>query len=336
MGLRLLGSGSYLPSKIVENSDFEKLVETSNEWIVKRTGIAKRHFSCGEYTVQMGQKAAEQALKRAKVEADELDLIIFSTVTADFAFPSMSNLLQGKLNAKNAFAIDISCACSGFLYALDMARRYVDSGDEIEKVLIVCSENMTKLVDYSDRSTCVLFGDGSGAVVVQKSNNEFFSVLKTDGKNAGLIYSNLKRPGCCLVDENELKKNNQLFEQEFFEKVDNGFLHMNGSEVYRLAIDSMVQAMQQVCLKAGVEVADLAYVVPHQANSRIIDRVMQKLGVPPEKVCSEIENMGNISSACIPVCLARLQEQKLLKSGDKIGLVSFGSGLICGAIVFTI
>lgn len=336
MGIRLLGAGRYLPKKVVSNADYEKLVETSNEWIVKRTGICQRHFSSGEYTVQMGLKAAKQALLNAKMEASQLDLIICSTVTADFAFPSMSNLLQGKLKATNATGIDINCACSGFLYALDMARRYVDSGDEIKNVLIVCSENMTKLVDFSDRSTCVLFGDGAGAVVVQKADSKFFSVLKTSGEQAGLIYANLKAPNNCFVEKTELEKSRELFDSEFFEIANDSFLHMNGRAVYKTAIESMVSSMKQVCEKASMSLSDLAYIIPHQANARIIEMVMQKLGVPSEKVYVNIKSIGNISSACIPVCLAQLMEQGCLKAGNRVGLVSFGSGLIYGAAIFTV
>lgn len=336
MGIKLVGAGRYLPAKSVSNVQFEQLVDTSNEWIVRRTGICNRQYSCGEYVIQMGLKAARQALENANVAPSELDLIIFSTVTSDFAFPSMSNLLQGKLEAKNAFGVDISCACSGFVYALDMARRYIDSNDGVETVLIVCAENMTKLVDFSDRSTCVLFGDGAGAVVVKKSENEFFSVLKTSGESAGLIYANLKEPSNCFVQPQDIENARQHFEQEFFAKSTDSFLHMNGRAVYRLAIDGMVSAMQQVCCKANVSLPDLAYIIPHQANARIIDRVVQKLEAPPEKVFVNIQNIGNISSACIPVCLAQLLEQKRIKSGDKVGLVSFGSGLIYGAIIFTV
>lgn len=336
MGIKLVGAGEYLPEKVVGNEQFEKLVDTSNEWIVRRTGISHRHYSCAESTVQMGLKAAKQALENAKVLPSELDLIIFSSVTSDFAFPSMSNILQGKLDATNAIGIDISCACSGFVYALDMAHRYIASNDGIETVLIVCSENMTKLVDFSDRTTCVLFGDGAGAVVVRRSENEFFSVLKTDGKSSGLIYSNLQGPGNFLTTPQETAKSRQAFAKEFFEISDDSFLHMNGRAVYRQAIDSMVSVMQQVCRKAEVDLLDLDCIIPHQANVRIIDRVMQKLGAAPEKVLVNIQKTGNISSACIPVCLAQSLKQGRVKSGDKIGLVSFGAGLIYGAIVFTI
>lgn len=336
MGIKLLGAGKYLPEKVVSNYDFEKIVQTSDEWIVKRTGIQKRHFSCGEYTTQMGYKAALKALESADVKAEQIDLIIVSSVSSDFLFPSISNILQGKLGACNAIAIDISCACSGFLYALDMANRYITSSDDIKTVLIICAENMTNLVDYSDRSTCVLFGDGAGAVVVQKSLNKVFSVLKTDGQYAGLIYSKIGRPRNCFTNHQELKQNRAEFCSNFFDDGVENYMFMDGRNVYKLAIEKMVEVLQLACTKANLHINDLKYLIPHQANARIIERVVQKSGIDKDKVYVNIANVGNISSACIPVCLAQLFDVGKLKSGDKIGLVSFGAGLIYGALIFTV
>ncbi len=336
MGIKIIGAGHYLPEKIVNNVDFERFIETSNEWIVKRTGIENRHISCGEFTVQMACKAVDEALKRANISANDLDLIIGSTVTSDFAFPSMSNMVQGYFNAVNAFTIDISCACAGFIYALDMAQRYINSGDEIKNVLIVCSENMTKMVDFSDRSTCVLFGDGAGAVIVQKSENEAFSVLKTDGTHANLIYANLRSPNNVFTTKSEIEFQKGEFEAKFFKNSLNPFVEMDGGKVYKLAVENMAKVLIEVCEKAKIAVSDLAYVVPHQANSRIIEKVAQRIGVCKEKIYINIKNTGNISSACVPVCLSQMFQQNKLKKGDKIGLVGFGSGLTYGALIASV
>lgn len=334
VGIKILGAGKYLPSKVVGNEDFEKIVETSNDWIVKRTGIEKRHISGGEFTVSMGVFAANQALKNAKISALDIDLIIFSTVSADFSFPSMSNILQGRLQALNAFAIDISCACSGFVYALDMAARYIDSSDEINNVLVVCSENMTKFVNYVDRTTCVLFGDGAGAVVVGRSKNKAFSVLKTDGTQAGLIYCSQNPVSSCFIGDSDVEKGKKNFESDFFEFESDRFMHMEGSKVFRFAVGCMVDSIVEVCEKAQVNFSDLDFIIPHQANARIIDQVIKNVGVPRSKVFVNIQNIGNVSSACIPICLAQLIEQGKLKAGDKVCVVSFGSGFIYGAMIF--
>ena len=219
---------------------------------------------------------------------------------------------------------------------MDMANRYINSGNDINKVLIVCSENMTNLVDYSDRSTCVLFGDGAGAVVVERSANEVSSVLKTNGKHANLIYSKINRVSNYFTEEAELKKHFDEFCSDFFVIDRKEHMFMDGRKVYCLAIESMVEVLQQVCKNANLKPADLKFLVPHQANARIIDRVVQKLSIPSDKVYVNIENIGNISSACIPVCLAQLCEQNKLQVGDKVGLVSFGAGLIYGALIFTV
>ncbi len=334
VGIKILGAGKYLPSRVVGNDDFEKIVETSNEWIVKRTGIEKRHINSGEFTVSMGVFAANQALKNAKISALDIDLIIFSTISADFVFPSMSNMLQGRLQASNAFAIDISCACSGFVYALDMAARYIDSGDEINNVLVVCSENMTRFVNYADRATCVLFGDGAGAVVVGRSKNKVFSVLKTDGTQAGLIYCSQNSVSNCFTSDFDVEKGKKNFEFDFFKFEADRFMHMEGSKVFRFAVGCMADSIVEVCKKAQIDLNDLDFIIPHQANSRIIDKVIKNVGVPKDKVFVNIQNIGNVSSACIPICLAQLIEQGKIKAGDKVCVVSFGSGFIYGAMVF--
>lgn len=331
MGIRLLGAGMYLPEKVVTNEDFTKIVDTSDEWITKRTGIKRRHISQGEYTWSMGLKAAKNAINNAKIDPLEIDMIIVTTISADFAYPSMSNVIQGKLGAKNAFGIDICCACAGFVYGLDMAQRYIDTDDNIETVLVISSENVTKTVDYTDRSTCVLFGDGAGAVVVTKSENQAYSYLGADGTGAELLYAHLYPANNGFTDENVAIENAKAFPKET-----GRYMYMDGQEVYKFAVNAMPDAMEKACEKAGVKPEDLDYIIPHQANIRIIETAVKRMNVDINKVFVNIQETGNISSACIPVCLAQLVEQGKVKSGDKVGMVGFGAGLIYGAIVLTV
>ena len=296
MGIKIVGAGMYLPEKVATNEDFEKIVDTSNEWIVKRTGIKKRHFSQGEYTFSMGLKAAREALKNSNMSAEDLDLIIVTTVTADFYFPSMANVIQGRLGAKNAFGIDIACACAGFVYALDMAQRYIDFGDDIENVLIVSSENITKTVDYKDRSTCVLFGDGAGAVVVRKGPNKGFSYLGCKGEDSDILYAHLYPSDNYFADKEQAKENKKIFPNET-----GRYMYMDGPTVYKIAVESMVSSLKKACEKAGIKPSDLDIIIPHQANVRIIDTAIKRLSVLKERVYVNIENTGNKSLACILV-----------------------------------
>ena len=331
MGIRLVGFGAYLPEKVATNKDFEKIVDTSDEWIVKRTGIKKRHMSQGEYTFQMGFKAAKRAIKDAKISVMDVDLIIVTTVTADFYFPSMSNVIQGMLGAKNAFGLDIACACAGFVYALDMAQRYIDFSDGIETVLIISSENITKTVDYKDRSTAVLFGDGAACVVVKKGENKAYSYLGVNGEKSDLIYAHLFPPNNHFADKEKVLENSKCFPNKT-----GRFMFMDGPVVYRFAVEAIVKSVEKVCEKANLTPTDLDLIIPHQANIRIIKTAMNKLGVDESRVCVKIEEIGNISSVCIPYCLTKLNEEGKLKKNSKVALVGFGSGMIYGAAVITI
>lgn len=331
MGIRLLGAGMYLPEKVVTNEDFTKIVDTSDEWITKRTGIKRRHISQGEYTWSMGLKAAKNAISNAKIDPLEIDMIIVTTISADFAYPSMSNVIQGKLGAKNAFGIDICCACAGFVYGVDMAQRYIDTDSNINNVLVVSAENVTKTIDYTDRSTCVLFGDGAGAVVVTRSDNQAYSYLGTDGTGAELLYAHLYPANNGFTDENVAFENAKAFPNET-----GRYMYMDGQEVYKFAVNAMPDAMEKACEKAGIRPNDLDYIIPHQANIRIIDTAVKRMNVDIDKVFVNIQETGNISSACIPVCLTQLVEQGKVKPGDKVGMVGFGAGLIYGAIVLTV
>ena len=331
MGIEIIGVGKYLPQKTVTNKDFEKIVDTSDEWITKRTGIKKRHISQGEYTFSMGEKAAREALLDSKIKPQDIGLVIFTTVTADFYFPSMANVLQARLGLEKAYGIDIACACAGFVYALDMAQRYINSDDGVDYVLIVSSENITKTVDYKDRSTCVLFGDGAGAVVVKGSKNKAYSYLGVDIKNPELIYAHLYPYDNLFADREKIEENKKLFPNET-----GRYMHMDGPKVYRFAVDMMAECLENVCKKAGVKPEDLDIIIPHQANIRIIEAATKKLGVLKEKVYINIQNTGNISSACIPVCLTELKREGKLKKNALVGIVGFGAGMIYGAMIFRV
>lgn len=330
IGIKMIGAGMYIPDTIASNEDFVQLVDTSDEWIMRRTGIKTRHLSDGELTWQMGLKAAKDAIADAGIDPSKIDMVIHTSVTADYFYPSMSNIIIGKLGMKEAFGIDISCACAGFVYGMDMAQRYLAS-DDVKTVLIVSSENITKTVDYTDRSTCVLFGDGAGAVIVQKGEHPLYSFLRVEGDGAPKIFAHSLPPGNAFCSEESRAKHAQEFPQGKAH-----FMHMDGREVYKFATRVIPYAIEQICKKAQIEKDELALIVPHQANIRIIETAAKTLEIPLERFYTNIHEYGNISSACIPVCLCELKRQGRLKAGDKIAIVGFGAGLIYGGAVFTV
>lgn len=324
-GVLVAGAGMYVPETIVTNDDMCKIVDTSDEWIVQRTGIQNRRFSKGEPNFYMGTKAAQMALKNANVSAEEIDMIIGCTCTPDYFYPSLSCIVQGEIGAKNAFCWDLNAACTGFIYALDTARLYLASGKK--NILIVASEMMTKHCDFTDRSSCVLFGDGAGAVVLKPSDNMYSSYLKSEGDLAHHITCRALAPRGQYVtdaDNPEYKK---------FTERDDHHLYMDGKDVYRFAVRAMPEALNGACKNAGITVDDLDLIIPHQANLRIIETAVKRLGVNMDKVYVNIDRFANPSSACIPMCLCELMAADKLKRGDKIGLVGFGAGLTFGSAV---
>ena len=327
--INILGTGVYLPEFTVSNDDFAKIVDTSDEWITTRTGIKKRRVATKETTCEMGLGAAKNAMKDAGVSPLDIDLILFTSVTPDYYSPSASCVVQGLLGAENAMCIDLNCACAGFVYALDMARRYISCGD-VKTVLIVSAESLSKLTDYTDRSTCVLFGDGAASCVVTGKDGLFAPCLKADGSGAGAIVARALAPAVTPFSEQQIK----AVDFDGFTEANERYLYMDGKEVYKFATRVMPSAVKEACEKAGIEPEDLDLIIPHQANIRIIQTAAKNLGLPMDKFFVNVDAYGNTSSASVPIALHEAFEEGKIKKGDKICLVGFGAGLVAGAVVF--
>lgn len=316
-----LGLGTYVPSKILTNHDLEKIVETSDEWIRTRTGISERRIAAeGEQTSDLAVKASQAALAEAKLEATDLDMIIVATMTPDMPCPATACIVQAKLGAPQAAATDVAAACSGFLYGLAMGQQMV-AGGLYKNVLIVGAEVLSRVVDWKDRSTCVLFGDGAGAAVIGATERgRILSLhLGCDGAKADL----LKVPGGGVAQP--------ASEQSVRERAH--FLKMNGAEVFKSAVRGMADAAHAAIEKAGIQPEQVACVVPHQANTRIIQAVMERAGLPMEKVYLNVDRYGNMSAASTIVAFAEAVRDGRVKKGDYVLLVVFGAGLTWGSAV---
>ena len=312
----IIGIGSSLPDKVLSNADLEKLVDTSDEWITKRTGISERRIlEKGTPAYTLGLEAARKALDDAKMSADELDLIIVATETPDYLTPSISCIIQSHLGAVNAAAFDLNAACSGFVYALTTARQFIMTG-YYKYILIIGCEGLTKVVDWEDRNTCVLFGDGAGAAVLGPVENEY-GILSTHIGADGSLGHNITLP-CCHITDVDLERRPGENKRT---------LWMEGGEVFKFAVRIMAQATQKVLDDAGILMEQIKLIVPHQANIRIIEGASKRLGISQEKVYANVHKYGNISSASIPVALDEVVRNGLVKKGDNIILVGFGGGL---------
>lgn len=321
---RITGTGSYLPERVLSNQDLEKMVETSDEWIVTRTGMKERRIArSDEFASDMGFEAALRAMEAAKISAEEIDLILVATLTPDFVFPSTACLLQSRLKAVHAAAVDIQAACTGYVYALSQAKAYVDSG-LYKNVLIVASEKLSSIVNYKDRNTCVLFGDGASACVV--SNRGTGLVIRdvrlgADGELAELIIlpaGGSHHPATLETVSSEMH-----------------YLRMEGKEVFKHAVRRMESAAKQCLDSAGLAESDISWIVPHQANMRIIEAIAKRFEVPNDRVYLTIHKYGNTSSSAIGIALDELLREKEIKSGENILLTAFGAGLTWGASVLT-
>jgi len=318
----ILGVGSCLPEKVFTNHDWEKLVDTTDEWITKRTGISERRILEKEQpTHELGIKAAKMALEDAGLTAEDLDLIIVATETPDYLSPSMSCLIQKGIGAKKAAAFDLNAACSGFIYSMTVAGQFIKTG-VYKYVLVIGCEGLSKVMDWKDRNTCVLFGDGAGAAVLGPVE-EGYGVLNTYLGAAGDLGHNLTIPCCFITEEDIAKRPNE----------NKRVLWMDGSEVFKFAVKIMEQCTRQVLEEIGMSLDDIKLIVPHQANIRILESSTKRLGVENEKVFSNLHKYGNISSASIPVALNETYREGKIAKGDNLVFVGFGGGLTWGAAV---
>ena len=318
----ILGTGSYLPENTVTNFDLEKQVDTSNEWIITRTGISERRYADDDTaSSDLASVAAQKALEAAGVGAEEIDLIIVATVTPDMLFPSTACLVQDKIGATRAAAFDLEAACSGFLYALSVGSQFITTG-VYRKVLVIGVEKLTSIMDKEDRNTCVLFGDGAGAVVLGISEDESSILsfdLGADGSGGKFLY--MPAGGSRKPSSIETVNSREHF------------IKMDGSEVFKFAVRVMGKASQNAVEKAGLSFEDIDYLVPHQANIRIIEGAAKRIGLGMDKVKVNLNKYGNISAASIPIALDEAVREGSIKKGDNIILVGFGGGLTWGATV---
>ncbi|WP_276352543.1 beta-ketoacyl-ACP synthase III [Cohnella caldifontis] len=316
----ILGTGKYVPERRLTNKDLEQMVETNDEWIVTRTGIRERRIAePAQASSDLAYEASVRALAAAGLTADQLDLIIVATITPDMFFPSTACLLQDRLGAKQAAAFDLSAACSGFIYGLATAASFVKTG-MYRRILVVGAETLSRITDYTDRNTCILFGDGAGAVVVGEvpEGRGFRSfVLGADGSGGELLRicgggSRLPATEQSVADKKH-------------------FLEMNGRDVFKFAVRVMGSAAEEALDKAGLAKADIDLLVPHQANIRIVQAALERLGLSEDKAMVNLDRYGNVSAASIPIALAEAVEEGRAKTGDTLLLVGFGGGLTWGA-----
>ena len=320
-GVYVAGTGSYVPEKVLTNDELATLVDTSDEWIVTRTGIKERRIARDdEFTSHMATEASKKALEQAGVNAEDIDLIIVGTITPDTPTPATACHVQQQLGANKAVAFDISAACSGFLYAMKIAKRMIADG-AFENALIIGAEKLSAVTNWSDRTTCVLFGDGAGAAVLKKSGEGDGNIVATEMGSDGKLTHLLEIAGggsACPINSENVDKNLQT-------------LSMLGKEVFKHAVTRMKQASEQVIERAGWGPEDIACVIPHQANLRIIDAIADRLAVPNEKVFVNLHKYGNTSAAAVAIALDEAHREGAFKRGDKIVLVVFGAGLTWAA-----
>lgn len=318
----VIGTGKYVPEKILTNSDLEKMVDTNDEWIVSRTGIKERHIAAPDQaTSDLAYEAAIKALESAGMTGSDLDLIIVATITPDSSFPSTACILQDKLGAKGASAFDLSAACSGFVYGLATATSFIQSG-MYNNALVIGADCLSRITDYTDRNTCVLFGDGAGAVIVgEVPEGRGFKSFDLGAEGAGGSLLQMEGGGSRLPASVETVENKKHY------------IYMNGREVFKFAVRVMGTATIEVLRKAGLERTDVDLFVPHQANIRIIQSAMQRLELPEEKVVVNVDKYANTSAASIPLALVEAAEEGRMKAGDTVLMVGFGGGLTWGASV---
>jgi 3-oxoacyl-[acyl-carrier-protein] synthase-3 len=316
----ITGIQGYAPDYILTNDELATIVDTSDEWITTRTGIKERHILKGEGlgTSDMAVEAVKGLLKKTNTSPDEIDLVICATVTPDMVYPATANIISDKVGIKNAFSFDINAACSGFIYALITASKYVESGG-YKKVIVVGGDKMSSVVDYTDRTTCIIFGDAAGAVMLEPSENGYGiqdSILKVDG--SGRVHLHQKAGGSVKPASMETVANREHF------------VYQEGQAVFKFAVMNMADVSVEIMEKNNLESKDIAWLVPHQANLRIIEATARRMGLEKEKVMINIQKYGNTTNGTIPMCLYEWEDQ--LKKGDNIILSAFGGGFTWGSI----
>lgn len=318
----LKGVGSYAPEKILTNQDLATVVETTDEWIVTRTGIRERRIAESDQACSdLAYKAARKALNDAGIEAAAIDMIMVATITPDMIFPSTACMLQSKLGLKNIPCLDLEAACTGFVYALDLAAALLKTNERMQNILVVGAEKLSSVIDWEDRSTCVLFGDGAGAAVLSRSSEPAIGILDTligaDGSNPELL--NIPAGGTLLPPSSATVENRQHF------------LKMNGREVFKFASRIMVQASDEILTRNNLLPGDVSLIIPHQANIRIIENACKSMGLPREKFFVNLDRYGNTSAASVPIALDEAYRAGKIRAGDLILCVAFGAGLTWGA-----
>jgi 3-oxoacyl-[acyl-carrier-protein] synthase-3 len=320
--VHIIGTGSYLPERVLTNLDLERMVETSDDWITSRTGIKERHVAGeDEAASDLAAEASRRALKDAGLEPDQIDLIIVATATPDMFFPSTACFVQKALQIKEATSFDVSAACSGFIYALDVARAMMESG-RYHRALVIGAEKLSSITNWTDRSTCVLFGDGAGAAVLER-RQEAGGILSTYVMAEAAQTEILKVPG----GGSRMPPTPEVLEQK------KNTIYMEGKEVFKLAVHKMISAAQKALVLAGKKESDLALLIPHQANLRIIEAIADRVSVPRERIFVNLQKYGNMSAATTIVALDEARRGGRIQKGDLVELVAFGAGLTWGAAV---
>lgn len=321
--VKISGVNSYVPKGILTNHDLEKMVDTNDEWIVSRTGIKQRHIlkEEGKATSDMATEAVKGLLTKTNTSPDEIDLVICATITPDMKFPDTANTLCDKVGINNAFGFDINAACSGFLYALTTGAKFVESGSH-KKVIVVGIDMMSSIIDYTDRTTCIIFGDGGGAVLLE-ANDQPYGILDSyfKGDGSGRKHLHLKAGGSAMPTSEQTVKDNLHY------------VYQEGKHVFKRAVSGMVDTIKVVLERNNLSNDDIDWLVPHQANMRIINSVAGMLDFPEEKVIINIQNYGNTTAGTLPLCLADFEHQ--FKKGDKILLTAFGGGFTWGTTLLT-
>ncbi len=316
--------GMFVPEKIMDNKYFESIVDTNDEWIVSRTGIRERRLMEIGATSDMAAKACEDLFKTTEIKPEEIDVIIVATVTPDMLFPATACLVQEKIGAKNAWGFDLSAACSGFLFALQTGASLIESGS-YKKVIVVGSDKMSAITDYTDRNTCILFGDAASAVLLEPSEDLKYgikdSMLYVDGKGKNAL--NMKAGGSALPSSHE------TVDQKLH------YIYQDGKAVFKVAVKGMADISYEIMERNGLKSEDVSYLVPHQANLRIIDATAQRMGVSKDKVMINIDKYGNTTAATIPLCLTEYYRAGKVKKGDNLILAAFGAGYTWGSIYLT-